>query len=108
MNAANYRRTEALEYLQKVAGNVAQKLGIDPPYIQHNGPNQAIVEAQQFEAISRFLDDVDAAFTAPLEAVQEIPEHYLHAERLARVGATKAEIVAALLNQESESNADTD
>ena len=90
--AKNYMRAEANKRLEKVVNALAEQVGVEPVTMNIRMRDKDMISIKVTENMAVFLESL-------LENGIEhtIPQHYLDAEQLAREGATKAEIVAALL-----------
>lgn len=92
--AKNYMKAEADKRLSAAIEALAAKHGVEP--IATN----VRIRDKQMQAIK--VTERTADFIESLLSVDSnIPQNYLDAEQLARDGATKADIVAALLGEES-------
>lgn len=93
--AIGIRRKEAIKRIEMaVAGDSDYRLEV-PKKAQYG---HAMMLLQQLEAIALYIENAPKPAPEILEK-EIIPAKYLLAEELARKGATKAEIVDALLSE---------
>lgn len=74
----------------------------EPQPIEYRGDPEMYPLIEK-ERLSEWLGQVVTVLAAQ---THDVPEHYLRAEQLARDGANKADIVAALLNEDADGDDD--
>lgn len=95
--AKNYMRAEANKRLEKAVNALAEKQGVEPVTLDIHIRDKEMIPIMVTE---RMADFIESLLDTEVHS-NTVPQRYLDAEQLAQSGATKAEIVAALLGDES-------
>lgn len=99
--AIGQRRKEAIKRIEAaIAGDTDYRLEV-PKKAQYG---QAMMVLQTIECIADYIENAPKQAPDTIE-ITVIPAKYLLAEELARSGATKAEIIEALLSESEAENA---